>query len=274
VVKEVLETKTVPDQLIISDIGFNDNFRKLFSLFRKNRDNSCKIFWFDHHLVDRKNKKELKNILDLYLNDPTRCSAEIIKDYYLPDDPIARKIADFSRDIDFHTRKYTAASNLQSIIAYHRGHQSNDVKKCIVDLLSKGIFENDWYNTQLIPIKEWEEKQTKFAIGNMEILNIRTFGKICISFAEMGGGKLVSILKENSTDIKTFIGIDTRYNEVVIHSNYINCRELARDFKGGGHKNRAGFKYEEIFTAGHELSNKFIQNIKKSIMKYQIKEKI
>lgn len=269
-IKEILGAKTLPDQLIISDIGFNDDFKKLFSLFKQYKEKSHKILWFDHHLIDKDNVEELKKILDLYLNDPKRCSAEITQDYYLPDDSIANKIAKYSRDIDFHTKKYSIASNLQSIIAYNRGYESDEVKKKIVDLMSNGIFENDWYNEQLINIKKWENAQSNFALDHIKLIEIEEFGTIAITFAEIGGGKLTSVLEENYPAAKVFIGIDVRYNEITLHSNYINCRELARYFKGGGHKNRAGFKYETIFIKENEINQIFIRALKEKILKYRI----
>lgn len=269
-IKEILEAKTIPDQVIISDIGFNEEFKKLFSLFKKYKEQPYKLFWFDHHLIDKNNEEELKKILDLYLNDPNRCSAEIIKDYYLPDDSIAEKIALFSRDIDFHTKKYPIASNLQSIIAYNRGYESDKVKKKVVDLMSNGIFENDWYNEQLINIKKWEKNQSDFALDHIKLIEIEEFGTIAITFAEIGGGKLTSVLKENYPSAKVFIGIDARYNEITLHSDYINCRELARHFKGGGHKNRAGFKYETIFIKENDINKIFIRALKEKILKYRI----
>ena len=61
-----------------------------------------------------------------------------------------------------------------------------------------------------------------------------------------------------------------RYNEIIIHSTYVNCRELARNYKGGGHKNRAGFKYDKIFINKNEFSDEFIRNIKNNIQKFKI----
>ncbi|MFX1304151.1 MAG: DHH family phosphoesterase [Promethearchaeota archaeon] len=269
-IKEILTVNTLPDQLIISDIGFNDDFKKLFVLFKQYKEKSHKILWFDHHLVDRDNVEELKKIFDLYVNDPNRCSAEIIKDYYLPDDSIAKKIALYSRDIDFHTKKYSVASNLQSIIAYNRGYKLNKVKTKVVGLMSNGIFENDWYNEQLLNIKKWEKKQSDFALDHTKLIEIEEVGTMAITFAKIGGGKLTSILEENYPAAKLFIGIDARYNEITLHSEYINCRELARYFKGGGHKNRAGFKYENIFIKENKIDQIFIQALKENILKYRI----
>ena len=268
-IREILDVEILPDQLIISDIGFNDDFKKLYSLFKNFKEKSGKIFWFDHHIIDITNKNKLKKILELYINDPKRCCAEILKDYYLPDDLVAKKIAKFSRDIDFDTKNYQIASNLQSIIAYNRGSGLNKVKKKIVDLMANGIFENKWYSNQLINIKKWEKEQFSFALDHTTLLEIEEFGKVVISFAKMGGGKLSTLLKESYLEAKVFIGIDSRYNEIILHSDYVNCRELARYFYGGGHKDRAGFRYEKIFMQENKIDEIFIRKIKDKILLYR-----
>jgi oligoribonuclease NrnB/cAMP/cGMP phosphodiesterase (DHH superfamily) len=270
IVIETLNSIPLDVQIVISDIGFNDEFKLLFPLFEKVKRKNCKIFWFDHHIIDENIEKKMKKIIELYINDSNRCTAEIVKDYYLPNDQIAIKIASYSRDIDFNEREYDIATDLQSIIAFNRGDKLNENKKKIVEMMSNGIFENDWYNEELAKIKVWEEAESQFALNHTEILDVKEFGNFIISFAKIGGGKIVSLLKEHFPEMKLYIGIDIRYNEIIIHSDYLNCREFARNFKGGGHKNRAGFKFEDIFTINYEMSYDFLQQMKKSIKKYRI----
>jgi len=272
IAQKVLSEITNEGQLIISDIGFNEEFRQLFPLFEKCKEKKCKIYWFDHHIVDNETQRELTRILEEYINDPNRCTAEIIKDYYLPHDSIAMKIASLSRDTDFRTKKYKIATKIQSIISFNRGNELKKNKEKIVSLLADGIFENEWYEEQLIKIRVWEEKQTQFAIKRAKILEIKGFGKIIISFAKLSGGKVVSILNEYYPMAKLFIGIDFRYNEIIIHSEYVDCRELARKFKGGGHNNRAGFKYDKVITKNNEYNQEFIRDMKKNINKFKIKK--
>jgi len=272
IVQKVLSKITSEGQLIISDIGFNEDFLQLFPLFEKCKEKNCKIYWFDHHIVDKKIQRELERILDEYINDPNRCTAEIIKDYYLPHDSIAIKIASFSRDTDFKTKKYAIASNIQSIISFNRGNELKKNKDKIVNLMADGIFENEWYEEQLVKIRVWEEEQTQFAVKHVKIIGIEEFGEIVISFAKLSGGKVVSILKKYCPKAKLFIGIDFRYNEIIIHSEYVDCRELARKFKGGGHKNRAGFKYDEAITKNNEYNQIFLRDIKKTLINLKLKK--
>ncbi len=272
IVKKILNIIGPNEYLIISDIGFNDEFLDLFPLFKEIKEKKCKIYWFDHHIIDEDIEKKLNRFIDVYINDPNRCSAEIVKDYYLPDDSIAIKIASFSRDSDFHTKLFEIATNLQSIIAFNRGNKFNGNKRKIVEFMSEGIFENEWYKEQLEKIKVWEENESQYALNHKKLIEVEKFGNLIISFAKIGGGKIVRLLKDYFPHIKLYIGIDVRYKEIVIHSDYVDCRELARIFKGGGHRNRAGFGYNKAFDKNNELSEEFLRILKENIHRFKINE--
>ena len=128
----ILSTESVPSQLIISDLGFNDSFKEIFPHFKEAVKRGCKISWFDHHIVDESIKEEIRSLIHVYVNDPERCAAEIIKENFMKNDPIASKIAEFARDTDFRTNKFKLASDLQSIIGFNRGAQNDQNKHEIV----------------------------------------------------------------------------------------------------------------------------------------------
>jgi len=263
----ILNSESLPSQLIISDIGFNEDFVNLFSVFKNAKKQGCKISWFDHHIVDDIIKEKLSNLVHTYLNDTTKCAAEIVKDYYLPDDSIASKIAEFARDSDFRTSIYQLASELQLIIGFNRGAHKDQNKRRIVELLSQGDFENSWFSLQLKNLKKWNEDESTFALNHANVIPMKSFGNIVISWAKIGGGKITDLLKEKFPEAKARIGIDIRHNEIIIHSDFINCRDFARSFKGGGHKVRAGFKYPQIFKKDNALNKSFIDDIKETILK-------
>ncbi|MFX0148036.1 MAG: DHH family phosphoesterase, partial [Candidatus Hodarchaeota archaeon] len=91
-VKNVLKLGSTPHKLIITDIGFNKDFLELFPIFEELKKKGCKLFWFDHHIVNKKIKDRIKNVTNLYVNDPLKCAAEIVKDHYLPNDSVALKL--------------------------------------------------------------------------------------------------------------------------------------------------------------------------------------
>lgn len=267
-VKYTLSSDNLPSQLIISDIGFNEEFNQLFPIFENVKNKDCKIFWFDHHLVGQEVKRNLKNLIHIYINDKNKCATEVVKDYYLPNDHIAFKLAEFARDTDFRIDKSKLASNLQLIIGFNRGEENNDNKIKIVELLSRGEFEHPWLKDQLKILQKWFKKESKFAIKHARILRVNNFGDIVISHAKLGGGKITLLLNDEFPNRKAYFGIDTRYNEIIIHSDHVKCRDFAREFKGGGHKFRAGFKYPKIFKGNDILNEEFIQDIEKALIKY------
>ncbi|MHA1391844.1 MAG: hypothetical protein ACTSQT_06340 [Promethearchaeota archaeon] len=267
-IRTILDTDKIPSQLIISDIGFNDSFEELFSYFETAITRGCKISWFDHHIVDDVIKERLRNLIDTYVNDPERCAAEIVKDYFLPNDKVSITIAKFARDTDFRTQLFEVASNLQSIISFNRGAHNDRNKHRIVELLSQGDFENEWFKSQLESLKQWLEEESSFALEQAIKISLESFGDVVISWAKLGGGKITKVVRQRFPHAKAFIGIDSRHNEIIIHSDFLNCREFAKEFEGGGHKERAGFKYSRIFETPNVLTQSFIEDIKKRIRKF------
>ena len=267
-IKKILCTESIPSRFIISDIGFNDSFKEIFPVFRAITKKGCQICWFDHHIVDESIKEELRSLINVYINDPEKCAAEIVKEYFLKDDLVASKIAEFARDTDFRTNKYKLATDIQSIISYNRGSQNDGNKHKIVELLSHGDFENPWFNAQLASLKIWLDEESAFALDQAVIIPIELFGNVIISWAKIGGGRITRVLKQKYPDAKAFIGIDTRNEDIIIYSDFINCREFARNFDGGGHKERAGFKYSDIFDNINILNTSFLEEISKVISKF------
>lgn len=252
-----------PSKIIISDMGFNDEFRELFHYFRDVKEKAnCKIYWYDHHVVDEAVQKIIIDLIEMYINDPERCTAEIIKEEFLPDDPVAEKISIYARDIDFRTERFPIASKLQSIIAYNRGLDNYDNRMKLIDFLSKGIFKDEWLDEQFKSLEEWERRESSNIEENAQMIEIDNIGFGVVSFAEIGGGRITITLKKDYPEAKFCIGIDTRYNEIIIYSEFLNCKDVAKHFNGGGHKNRAGFKYEHLFIEGGILNPMFIEDLK------------
>ncbi|MFX1556958.1 MAG: DHH family phosphoesterase [Promethearchaeota archaeon] len=269
IIRNISNSELSPDKLIISDIGFNENFKQIFPIFENLTNQGCEVLWFDHHLVEEETKIKIKSWIKTYLNDPDKCAAEVVKDFYLPKDSVAVKIAKFARDTDFKTNKYKLATDFQLIIGFNKGDKNYKEKVKIVELLANGDFQNIWFEDQLNKLKSWYEKEAKFAIEHVKFVEVKNFGEIAISYANMGGGKITILLSEKYPWKRAYIGIDNRFNEIIIHSEYINCRDFAKEFEGGGHRFRAGFKYPNIFIKKSVLNPKFIDDIKSKLVKHR-----
>ena len=269
-IKKILSADSIPSHLIISDIGFSHSIRAIFRRFKEAEKIGCQICWFDHHIVSESIKEELRALIYVYKNDTDKCAAEIVKDYYMKDDQVASKIAEFARDTDFRTNIYAEASDLQSIIGFNREAHNDQNKHKIVDLLSQGDFQNPWFSEQLTSLKKWLEEESAYTLNQAIVFPVEFFGDLVVSWAKIGGGKITRILKQKYINAKAFIGIDTRSKDIIIYSDFINCREFAREFDGGGHRERAGFKYHSIFEKPNDLNPSFIEDIKNIIQKISL----
>jgi len=261
-IKYILNSDELPKELIISDIGFNEGFREVFPLMKEAFTLGCRISWFDHHIVDSFVKKKIKMMTSIYVNDEKKCAAEIIQNHFLPDDEIAIYIAELARDSDFKTKKFKLANNLQSIIGFNRGEEKLQERRHIVDLLSKGKFTHQWFDSQLKDIKLWIDEQSNLALNTATKYQLDKNKEFIISFSGIGGGKINDILREKYPYLFAYIGIDIRYGEIIIHSDHFNCRDFALSFGGGGHEERAGFKYKQIQLEDGKLNPQFIQDMR------------
>ncbi|MFO8019824.1 MAG: DHHA1 domain-containing protein [Promethearchaeia archaeon] len=267
--KKILDSDPLPKRIYITDIGFNDDFEKLFPDLKELEEKGCKIFWFDHHIIEPKVESKLKKIITEYTNNSGQCTAEIVKRYFLPHDSVSHQIAEYASDIDFRTDKYHIAEKLQSIISYNRGKKNYENRWKIVNYLVNGNFENQWFEEQYEDLRERKEKTMKKTLQNVEFFTLRHFGEFVISHAKEEGGIVCNYLKEKYPEIKTYIGIDERYNEVIIYSSEVDCREIAREFGGGGHKNRAGFKYPELINPISTYDPDFMKRLFQLLLKYK-----
>jgi oligoribonuclease NrnB/cAMP/cGMP phosphodiesterase (DHH superfamily) len=268
VVEEQLSSKVLPLKLIISDIGFNKSFESLFKAFKIAKQRNCSILWFDHHIIDDVVKEKINQLINVYINDTQKCATEIIKDYFLPNDPIAKKIAKYARDTDFKTKKSKTASNIQLIIGYYIRKDGFKSRRKIVELLAEGRFKDPWFDHQLKELANWIKIESKYALQKVKRITINNFGEVCISYAKIGGGKITQMLKNKYPNSKAYVGIDLRYNEIIIYSDHVNCREFARYFGGGGHEERAGFKHSQTFSEDKQLSENFIHDITITLPKF------
>lgn len=250
IIRQAINLK--PNKIIIADIGFNESFKEIFSIFKKAVNKGIQISWFDHHLVDSKIQEQLKRILFIYLNDPKRCASQIVFDYFIPNDPIAKEIAEYAYDADFNEKKFPISQNLQMIIAHNR--ENSKILEKIVDLLSKGKFNDNFIKNEIKKAHKWKDEQIIKIEDNYKTYSIENGKNLAISFAKFSASRISRTLEAKYPNNYLFIGFDERTNEVVIRSKHFNCRDIAISYGGGGHIGRAGFSSNIISTKNEETN--------------------
>ncbi len=250
IIRQAINLK--PKKIIIADIGFNESFKEIFSIFKKAVNKGIQISWFDHHLVDSQIQEQLKKILFIYLNDPKRCASQIVFDYFIPNDPIAKEIAEYAYDADFNEKKFPISQNLQMIIAHNR--ENSKILEKIVDLLSKGKFNNNFIKNEIKKAQKWKDEQIIKIEENYKTYSIENGKNLAISFAKFSASRISRTLEAKYPNNYLFIGFDKRTNEVVIRSKHYNCRDIAISYGGGGHIGRAGFSSNIILIKNEETN--------------------
>lgn len=250
IIRQAINLK--PNKIIIADIGFNESFKEIFSIFKKAVNKGIQISWFDHHLVDSRIQEQLKQILFIYLNDPKRCASQIIFDYFIPNDPIAKEIAEYAYDADFNEKKFPISQNLQMIIAHNR--ENSKICEKIVDLLSKGKFNDNFIKNEIKKAQKWKDEQIIKIEENYKTYSIGNGKNLAISFAKFSASRISRTLEAKYPNNYLFIGFDERTNEVVIRSKHYNCRDIAISYGGGGHIGRAGFSSNIILIKNEETN--------------------
>ena len=250
IIRQAINLK--PNKIIIADIGFNESFKEIFSIFKTAVNKGIQISWFDHHLVDSQIQEQLKKILFIYLNDPKRCASQIVFDYFLPNDQIAKEIAEYAYDADFNEKKFPISLNLQMIIAYNR--ENIKILEKIVELVSKGKFNDYFITNEIIKAQKWKIEQIIKIEDNYKTYPIKNGKNFAISFAKFSASRISRILEAKYPNNYLYMGFDERTNEVVIRSKHYNCRDIAIRYGGGGHIGRAGFSSNIILIKNEETN--------------------
>ncbi|MHA1377501.1 MAG: hypothetical protein ACTSRG_03860 [Candidatus Helarchaeota archaeon] len=242
-----------PDILYISDIGFNASFKAVFEILGK-----MNVYWFDHHLISESDEYELKKYVPNFIHSQDEVvAAELVQQQFLPNDDIAKKIAELAYFRD-NNIKNNEADRLQAIIGLNQNDRDNIQK--IVRLLSKGEFENPWFGEQynLYLKKEQEE----FKLLEKRVLELKTKEKkIVVSFSSFfATGKQTRYLLEKF-DADIAFGVNPLLKLVSIRSKDINVKKIAWQFGGGGHYTRAGFTYTKPLNEKNEITKKFLDDL-------------
>jgi len=139
------------------------------------------------------------------------------------------------------------------IIAHNR--ENSKILEKIVDLLSKGKFNDNFIKNEIKKAQKWKDEQIIKIEENYKSYSIENGKNLAISFAKFSASRISRTLEAKYPDNYLFIGFDEDTNEVVIRSEHYNCRDIAISYGGGGHIGRAGFS-SNIILIKNEKTNK------------------
>ncbi|MBD3352088.1 MAG: hypothetical protein GF364_11430 [Candidatus Lokiarchaeota archaeon] len=260
--------------LILTDLGFNPSFKCLFPFLSNSR---ISLTYFDHHEQDEITQKFFSDLCGAYIIDAKRCASEIIQDYFLPDDKIANKIADYSHDSDFRKWEIKETEKWQTIIGkYSRNY---DVLDMFVNNFAIGNFSAPEIEQLYQDLLKWQKSQENYLMEHITKKKITLFGiggiEFSFSASDMRPGRSLRVIEQKYEEIfehkfKFFdqehhfimIAINITTGKVNINSNIINVYKIASYFGGGGHVERAGFSLPTQYIKDDVKSNNYYEKLK------------
>jgi nanoRNase/pAp phosphatase (c-di-AMP/oligoRNAs hydrolase) len=261
------------DMVIITDLGVNQTQKKLHKILN---DFNLEIAYFDHHTHDPESIKFFESRLKIYLNDENRCTSQIVKDFFLPEDEISQKIAFHAADSDFNSYKSQNSENFQLFLGrYMFDYDKIDLLR---DCFVTGDFDNSKVKSLVEEAKKWEHIQENYLRKTyhkdvLEISGKKVEFVLCTS--KLRPGRAVRWVQKNYNEIfpnkkekpervtpNLILAVNIDNWKMNIRSNTFNIHKVAKSFGGGGHSKRAGFVFPEEYFIQDEHEKKFINKIR------------
>lgn len=253
-----------------------ENIDAFVPLLKAIAENNRIAYWNTHHPHDAKTADTLRTFahtVDLsgplhhgILPKEKKCAAELVQQRFLPNDSIARSLAEFAHDIEFWEQKDAQAAKLADLIA--SGFDARE----LTEILSRGVF---WSARFARLHQEYCAKRDK---ALREITSAVTLKKyLTHTFAFSFAPSLLPAMRAGQELLDRHAGIDVAvilYRDGKISFRKrdtcdINLAELAKLFGGGGHAYAAGARLgahttrenldETLFRIDRSLKNFFLQ---------------
>ena len=258
------------DLLIISDIGYNKTFKPLFKMLE---EIDLPVVYFDHHNHDDETKKFLTKYCRIYEVNENLCTTQLVHRFFLQEDEISKFIGDLGADTDFGTYKMPTSKEIMSIISYYR--KTPHILAKIIKNYSQGINLDSELKAEYLTINKWETVEAKKMLGSLrEIpLTVSENKQVIVFFgvSTLRSGRSMNHLNSyiknrlNSKklgDIILLFTIDSKNMNTNIKSDHTDVHKIAEHFGGGGHKNRAGFRFPVRFVNKEDESQITLDNFK------------
>ena len=230
------------------------------------------FFWAAYY--PHKNEEQIKELTKYnlvmqptaYENFVKKSAAEATFEKLLPNDRIAKEIAQLSRDIKFWERKNEKSEKLNTLLS------SGYDKKQLIETLAKGSLWNETFEQKY---KEYILKRDESLKEMMKTIKIKKY--LTSSFGFFLASNLLSSADAGHYALEKHEGVEVA---VIIFRNgrisfrrrencQIDLSELAKLFNGGGHPYAAGGhlgktitqkNFEEILFKINQILQKFFIN--------------
>jgi len=270
-IQENLDLWSKTDLIIVTDIGYNKAFVSLYPLLK---EFNVPLLYFDHHYHPQKSKKFFKKYCIRQKIKPSSCATQIVQKFFLPRDPISKSIANLGVDTDYGKYSISNSQEIMSLISYFR--KNYEELNRIVRKYAEGTFFDEDLNKKYESIEQWENKQVESLLQSLQYYTLPSLKgnsvKVIVGHSQLRSGRSMNHL-EIAYSQNQLIPQVTKNHKVIlltldqqslntnIKSEKINVHKIAEHFGGGGHINRAGFRFPAKFIKKPWLSDYKLEDL-------------
>ncbi|MHA1729733.1 MAG: DHH family phosphoesterase [Promethearchaeota archaeon] len=260
------------DLIFVTDLGSNYRFKTIFPVLKSFK---ISLAYFDHHEHEEDTFTFYSKYCSVCIINKSICASQIVQKYFLPDDSIAKQIAYYAADSDFHRYESNLTDKFQAII----GKFMYDYEKIdsLRDLFVKGGFEDPLIDKLNEEVTNWERKEEKYLIEHIYTKRINLSGldefELVFGISELRPGRGMRYIQKNYNKIfrnkgteedipNLLLSLGVISMKIAIRSNKFNVYDIAKVFGGGGHVKRAGFAFPLKFVMTPDEHGSIITKIK------------
>lgn len=219
--------------IVVADLGYNSKIplETVKSLYANNR-----FIWIDHH--DWSSGRKLLEAGFKFIHSNERCAAELVWNYFLPEDRVAERIARLAHVHDFRDEG-ELAWKLYDVIS------SGYDKLKFVDFLARGITWNDVFQEVYEDYQKVKEKGYDYLEKHMVVVKVGKYSCIMAISKKSLSSTLASLyLQEKGSDFVIVLYPDGKMS-FRRNNPEVNLAKMAELFNGGGRAVAAGGRLDK-----------------------------
>ena len=217
--------------LSISDLGARHG---MIPSIKHAKDNGWVINWRDHHRWTHDEASDVRNLVDSLTISTNQCACGICAQELLPNNPLALEIAHVVCDYDLWKHSDPRSDQLGIVLQRHKNREH------VRDLIMMGVFEDEYIRQEFDSITDEMKQAMKKSEKEMQLYG--SDPKIIITRMHGFPSETAAYLrKQFDSDIEILVSDNGKFS---IRSKHPVSHLIAREFRGGGHPEASGGRFQ------------------------------
>ena len=217
--------------LSISDLGVRHG---MIPSIKHAKENGWIINWRDHHRWTNEEASDVHNLIDSLTISTNKCACSICAQNLLPNNPLASEIAHVVCDYDLWKQVDPRSERLGVVLQRHKNREH------VRDLIMMGVFEDEYIRREFESITDEMKQVMKKSEREMQLYE--SDSKIIITRMHGFPSETAAYLrKQFNSDIEILVSDNGKFS---IRSKQPVSHLIAREFRGGGHPEASGGRFQ------------------------------